>query len=144
MTFDRVNSLGYRVNLLAKRFQRALERRLSVHGVAPGSFKILTILWEEDGLSQTEIARRLEIEQPTVANTVRRMIRDRFVTMDADPEDARRVSVRLTPAARDLLPSLLAEAEAVNHKAATAFDGEDPAAFLQQMERMTRVLDQDD
>lgn len=144
MTFDRYSSLGYRINLLAKRFQRALERRLSVHGVAPGSFKILVILWEEDGLSQTEIARRLEIEQPTVANTVRRMIRDRLVTMDADPEDARRVSVRLTPAARAVLPTLLAEADALNRQAATALEGEDPVVFLSRLERMARVLDQND
>jgi DNA-binding MarR family transcriptional regulator len=141
MEFDRDDSLGYRINRLARSFQRALERRIAPLGVAHGSFKVLMILAEEEGLGQTEIARRLGIEQPTVANTLRRMIRDGLATMHADPDDGRRVSVYLTEKARALLPGLLGQATALNEKAAVSLNGLDRDVFLVALERMERCLD---
>ena len=41
MTFDRTTTLGLLVHRLAKQFNRALERALGRHGVAPGHFKIM-------------------------------------------------------------------------------------------------------
>jgi len=141
MTFDRSTALGYLVHRLAKQFARALERTLGRHGVAPGHFKIMMVLWEEDGLSQSEVARRLEIEQPTVANTVRRMIRAGLVTMDTDPLDGRRVTIRLTQRSRSLYPVLAAEAEELNREAARALAGGELGIFQDCVSRMTDVLE---
>ena len=94
--FSRETSLGYAVNFVGRAFARALERRLALHGVALGQFPLLLTLWEEDGLTQSEIARRLLIEQPTVANTLKRMERDGLIVASADPQNRRLVRIGLT------------------------------------------------
>ena len=87
------------------------------------------------------MARRLEIEQPTVANTVRRMIRAGLVTMDTDPLDGRRVTIRLTPKARGLYPILAEEAAAVNSDALRSLGGGEVGVFQDCVSRMTDVLE---
>jgi DNA-binding MarR family transcriptional regulator len=116
--FDRRDSLGYQVNHLARLFERALFRRLANHDVTPGQFPLLLILWEQENLSQSEIARRLDIEQPTVANTLTRMERAGLVETAPDPSNRRQVRVKLTAKGRALERPLTAEARAVNAAAA--------------------------
>ncbi len=116
--FDRRDSLGYLVNHLARLFARALEQRLAKHGIALGQFPLLLVLWEEESLTQSEIARRLDIEQPTVANTLQRMERDGLIKTAADPSNRRRVLIRLTDRGRELEKALTTEARAVNAAAA--------------------------
>lgn len=134
-------ALGIIAHRLAKQFNRALERALARHGVASGHYKIMTILWEENGLSQSEVARRLEIEQPTVANTVRRMIRAGLVTMEADPRDGRRVMIRLTARSRAVFPALAAEARELNRVAADTLDERELDVFQNCVSRMTSALE---
>ncbi len=114
MAFRRHASLGYVVNRLARLLARALERRLAEFGVPLGQFPVLLILWEEEGLTQTEIARRLDFEQPTIANTLKRMERDGMVTTAPDPASRRRVLVFLTERARSLQAPLTAAAQDIN------------------------------
>jgi DNA-binding MarR family transcriptional regulator len=127
--FDRQESLGYLVNRAARLFARALEKRLADHGVALGPFPVLLLLWEEEGLTQTEIARRLDVEQPTIANTLKRMERDGLVVFAPDPSSKKRVLVRLTDKARTLEKPLTDEASAVNAAASGALTGEDIRQF---------------
>lgn len=118
--FDRHGSPGYLVNHVARLFARALEHRLAKHKLSRGQFPILLVLWEEQGLTQSEIARRLDIEQPTVANTLRRMKRDGLVTTCSDPQNRRLVLIGLTARGRDLKGPAIAEAHAVNAQAIAA------------------------
>ncbi|MGO9392443.1 MarR family winged helix-turn-helix transcriptional regulator [Rhodoblastus sp.] len=116
-SFERQESLGYLVNRLARLFSRALEKRLAAHGVALGPFPILLLLWEQEGLTQTEIARRLDFEQPTISNTLKRMERDGLIEFAPDPTSRKRILVRLTEKAKALRLALTGEAEAVNQAA---------------------------
>ena len=104
--FRREDSLGYVVNHLGRLFARALDRRLALHGVALGQFPVLLILWEQEGITQSAIARRLDLEQPTIANTLKRMERDGLVTFAPDPANRRQVLVGLTGKGRALRAAL--------------------------------------
>lgn len=139
--FDRRESLGYLVNHLGRLFARALERRLAKHGVALGQFPLLLILWEQEGLTQSEIARRLDIEQPTVANTLRRMERDGLVETAADPANRRHVLINLTAKGRALEGPLTAEASAVNDIAASGLSAEELAEVREMIRRLGERLE---
>ncbi len=115
--FERERSLGYLVNLAGRLFAKGLDRRLAAYGVTIGQFPLLLILWEEERLTQSEIARRIDIEQPTVANTLKRMERDGLVTTAPDPAHSRRVLISLTERGRALEPALKDEARQVNARA---------------------------
>ncbi len=133
-------SLGYQINLLGRLFARALERRLAPHGVALGQFPLLLMLWEEQGITQSEIARRLTLEQPTVANTLKRMERDGLVAFAPDPENRRQVLVTLTDKGRALENPLIAEAVAVNSRAAARFNAGEQAQVMAMLEKMLGAL----
>lgn len=76
-------------------------------GVTTGQLPVLLVLFEEDGLTQAELARAVGIEQPTMALTLRRMERDGLVTRTRDTADARRSHVKLTAAAKRKKNSVL-------------------------------------
>jgi DNA-binding MarR family transcriptional regulator len=134
--FNRERSLGYLVNQLARLFRQRLEERLAVHGVPPGQFPLLLILWEEEGLTQSEIARRLSFEQPTVANTLKRMMRDGLVNTAPDPANRKQVLVFLTEKAKRLRDPLTAEARLINAEAAAVLAPEEAA----ELQRIAAIL----
>jgi DNA-binding MarR family transcriptional regulator len=108
------SSPGYLVNHLSRLLARALRERIAPYGVVPGQFAQLLALYESDGVTQAELCARVQIEQPTMANTLARMERDGLITRTPDPVDQRRSLVWLTPHARQLEPDLVAAAQAVN------------------------------
>ncbi len=138
--FNRHESLGFVVNRVARLFARELERRHSRLGVPLGQFPILLTLWEQEGLTQTEIARRLDIEQPTVANTLKRMMRDDMVVAAPDPTNKRRVLIFLTDKARDLKPALTAGAQEVNARAGRSLTPQELEVFFSIMTRIAEDL----
>lgn len=142
--FDREKSIGYLVNLAGRLLGRALDRRLSDYGVSLGQFPLLLVLWEEEGLTQTEIARRLDIEQPTVANTLKRMERDRLVTAAPDPKHSRRVLITLTERGRALEEPLKGEALGVNRRASADLSPEEIARFRATLAKIIAALTQED
>jgi DNA-binding MarR family transcriptional regulator len=115
--FSRRTSLGYQVNLLARLFEQALRRRIAVHGVVPGQFPALLALYEQDGRTQAELCQLVQIEQPTMANTLNRMQRDGLISRSPDPVDGRRSLVELTVRGRELEQALAEAADSVNAEA---------------------------
>ncbi len=140
-SFERQESLGYLVNRLARLFSRALEKRLAGHGVALGPFPILLLLWEQEGLTQTEIARRLDFEQPTISNTLKRMERDGLIEFAPDPTSRKRILVRLTQKAKALRLALTGEAEAVNQAASAKMSHEEIREFKYLLATLTENLE---
>lgn len=141
--YKREESLGYLVNLLGRVLARALERRLVKHGVPLGQFPLLLTLWDEDSLTQSEIARRVGIEQPTVANTLRRMERDGLVMTEPDPAHRRQVLIQLTEKGRKLERPLKLEARAVNQAAAADMAPSELDAFRQAIRLMIDRVEQE-
>lgn len=123
-------SLGYQVNHLARLLAAALRDRIEPFGVLPGQFAQLLALYEQDGLTQSELCARVHIEQPTMANTLARMQRDRLIERVPDPGDRRRSLVMLTPRAWALHADLVAAARAVNTTATRGLDAQQTQMLL--------------
>lgn len=112
--FSPEGSLGYQVNHLARLLAASLRERIEPLGVVPGQFAQLLMLYEQDGLTQSELCARVHVEQPTMANTLARMQRDGLIDRVPDPNDKRRSLVMLTSRARELRADLVAAASEVN------------------------------
>jgi len=140
-SFPRRSSLGYQVNHLARLMAQALRTRIAPLGVVPGQFAQLLALFEKDGQSQKELCERVRIEQPTMANTLRRMERDGLVRRLPDPSDGRRAVVMLTERARGLEDALVGAARSVNASATRDIDDEQLAAFMTTLSRIIRNLE---
>lgn len=130
MTFAKEELAGYLANHMARLFERALQARIKPLGLTTGYFPALLELWREDGLTQRELVRRLDIEQATMANTLTRMERDGLVTRKPHPTDGRAQQVWLTEKARKLEDPAIAAAESVNASALSRLDDAQREAFL--------------
>lgn len=124
-TLPREESLGYQVNHLARLLAAALRERIEPHGVVPGQFAQMLALLERDGVSQNELCRVVQIDQSTMAHTLKRMERDGLISRSPDAADQRRAVIHLTSRARELAPTLVGAAREVNALAATGVSSAD-------------------
>jgi DNA-binding MarR family transcriptional regulator len=108
------NSLGYLTRIAFRAFSRALELRTQPHGVSSGQWRFLRVLWQEDGLTQRELSRRVGMREPTTVIALKSLEKSNFVRREQSTEDRRRVHVFLTPLAKRLEKKLLPAVAEVN------------------------------
>jgi DNA-binding MarR family transcriptional regulator len=102
MEFDFRESLAFALVQAAKAHLRVAGVGLAAYGLQVGQDMFLFQLWAEDGLTQSELVRRLGVEPPTVTKALRRLERIGLITRRRDPGDARALRVYLTPRGRRL------------------------------------------
>ena len=94
--------LGFLVNVVGRLMKRALYLKLADSGVTPTQWTVLMGLWAKDGLSFTELGKRLSFDHPTITGVVDRMEREKLVRRQRHHLDRRVVNVFLTQKGKDL------------------------------------------
>lgn len=140
MAIRRIDSLGYQIGLLGRLYDRRLQEKLKDFGVAPGQFAPLVMLFEQDGLTQAELCRRINVEQPTMANTLQRMERDGLIRRKSDTADKRRSLVHLTPRAREMQAQIMEGARAVSNQTVKSLSASDQDDMFRLVARMVENL----
>lgn len=110
------------------------------HGVHEGQQWVLRCLWQEDGLSPGEIARRLGLSTPTVTRAATRMAAAGLLRREPHPSDRRLVRLRLTDRGRELEKVLDAETRRLTERALAAFSPAEREALVAALERIRRNL----
>ena len=144
MAIRRQDALGYQIGLLSRLFDRALEQHLSDYHVLPGQFPALVMLYEQDGLTQADLCKRIQVEQPTMANTLNRMERDGLIRREPDPDDKRRARVHLTDKAKEFRQDLMDKAREVPGQALAGLNSSDQDALFKHLARMIDNLKDED
>jgi len=111
---DPKNSIGYLTRLAFRSFSRALEKRTLPEGVSSGQWRFLRVLWNEEGLTQRELSRRVRMKEPTTVTALKSLQRSGFVDRRPSKEDRRKVHVHLTAKGRNLKKKLLPHVAEVN------------------------------
>lgn len=117
--------IAHLVRHASRGLRRALELRLSGHGIPFGHWTFLRILWREDELSQRELSLRAGVMAPTTHTAIHRMEQQGLVALRVPGGQGKRARVYLTPRGRMLEAELVPLAEEAN---AVALDGLDPEA----------------
>ena len=76
---------------------------MMVSGLTPTRFAALCMLYERGGLSQNELGRLTAMDIATIKGVVDRLSDRGLVLVGADPKDARRNLIELSPGGRKLL-----------------------------------------
>ena len=103
--------------LLAKAYQKAhgnFKQHLLPYGITPVQHLILEALWVEEGLTASEIGKRLVLDNATLSGILDRMSEKGWVLKATDDTDKRFIRIYLTDKAKKLKPSILAEREKSN------------------------------
>ncbi|MQA86770.1 MAG: MarR family transcriptional regulator [Streptosporangiales bacterium] len=118
----------------------AAEAAYRRHGVREGQQFILMCLWEEDGLTPGEIARRLGLATPTVTKATKRMEPAGLVVRKPHPSDARLVLIYLTDRGRNLEKVLDEEMRRLSGRALRTLSEEEQAQFIRFLHELRRNL----
>jgi DNA-binding MarR family transcriptional regulator len=106
--------LAHLVKDATRALLRALQMRLTAHGVSLGHWTFLRILWEKDGLTQRELSDQAGVMEPTTFSALNAMEKLGYVVRRQVPENRKKVFVHLTPKSRLLKEKLVPLAEEVN------------------------------
>ncbi|MCG7359701.1 MarR family transcriptional regulator [Roseomonas sp. ACRSG] len=136
LPFDQ--SVGFLVRDLNRAIQRHLQARLQEYDVALGAWYFLRVLWEEDGLTQRDLARRVGMMEPTAVAALRGMETQGWIRRVRSETDKRKVFLFLTQAGHELREQLVPEAHAVN-LAAVGNMTEDEARMFRALLRRARA-----
>ncbi|MDA8161318.1 MAG: MarR family transcriptional regulator [Desulfobacteraceae bacterium] len=116
------NCLGFIANRFVKEFQRSFDAKLSRYGLTCAQFCVLVKLFEEDGLTQTKLAERLYIENPTLVRTLDRLESSDLIERRRDEGDRRTYHIYLLPKARELKGVIEKAGTEMNKKVIEGFD----------------------
>jgi DNA-binding MarR family transcriptional regulator len=109
--------LAHLVKDATRALVRALQVRLAQHGVPFGHWTFLRILWEHDGLTQSELSTEAGVMEPTTFTALKAMEKRGYIRRKQAPGNRKNVYVFLTPRGRALKAKLVPIAEDVNRLA---------------------------
>jgi len=112
------------------------------HGVHEGQQWVLRTLWNEDGLSPGEVARRLGLATPTVTRATIRMEAAGLLRREPHPGDRRMVRLMLTARGAALEKDIDAEISQLTQRALGTFSQAERDALVRALERVRRNLTQ--
>ena len=95
--------------LLAKAYQKAhgdFKKRLQSYGLTPIQHLILEVLWGKDGLSASDIGKKLVLDGATLSGVLDRLAGGGWISKESDAEDKRVLRNFLTPRSKELKPKL--------------------------------------
>lgn len=99
--------VGHALAVLARAHRRRMERSLAELGLHVGQERIVFEIGREPGITQSRLAERMGVGQPTVAKALSRMESGGFVRQERDAEDGRAVRLFLTAGAEKLVDDVV-------------------------------------
>jgi DNA-binding MarR family transcriptional regulator len=115
------DTLGMRLRGAYLRFHRMANAHFEPLGVTADQFVVLTLLAEEDGLTQREIVDRAHSDPNTIGEMLTRLEGKKLVRRERHPKDGRARIVLLTPKGRALQKQLWESWEGPLQKIDSAF-----------------------
>lgn len=107
------NQLCYALYAAAHRMTKSYRPMLERLGVTYPQYLVLLVLWETDGVTVSEIGRRLRLDSGTLTPVLKRLEAAGFVLRNRRQSDEREVEIALTPGGRALRAEATAVREAV-------------------------------
>ncbi|MGD9136741.1 MAG: MarR family transcriptional regulator [Desulfobacterales bacterium] len=127
--------------LLAKAYQKAhgnFKKRLHTYGLTPIQHLILEALWRKDGISASDIGKKLVLDGATLSGVLDRMAAGGWVLKDSDAEDKRVLRIFLTAKSKSLRSKLSQARNQTNEELLKPFTLEEKVLlkrFLRDMQR---------
>ena len=110
-------SVGYLARYAHRAFAKALTGELAPHDILGGQWSALRVLWEQEGLSQVDLAERMRVEKASLTSVLDAMERRKLIVRSRNSEDRRKVNINLTAYGRGLKARLLPYGVSINRKA---------------------------
>lgn len=128
------------LNEICKSLHHRVHHRLEELGLYRGQQFMLFALWQEEGLTHSELAEHMRVSPATVSNGVKRMERAGFVERRPDPTDERVSRVYLTEAGRGVRGAVERAWQELEARAFSGFDEGELSSLRQLLHRVLENL----
>lgn len=135
---DRRDKIGFLLGQVCKLHHGRVRAHFHSLGLYRGQPPLLSALWEQDGLTHTQLAELLHVHPATVSKMVQRMARAGFVASRPDAEDQRVSRVYLEEAGRAVEAEARRMGDRLEEETLAGFS-EEERLLLQ--EYLTRIRD---
>lgn len=114
---------------------RTMQQRLAREGIPIGVWFLLRALWEEEGLTQRELAERVGINGATTVTALNSMERSGLIVRVNNRKDRRKINIFLTEHGRALEKQLWRHIPEVNSNALKGFEPEEARTLMRLLMR---------
>lgn len=139
-TFDRQESFGWLVNVVANNAGKSFDNELKKHGLSIALWPTLMCLWEEEGITQRDIALKSKVESSTTTRTLDKLVKLELVERHEDPNSRRSFRIYLTDKGRALKDVLLPVPVAVNAAVLSSLDEDEQKMLIKLLQKMVKAI----
>jgi DNA-binding MarR family transcriptional regulator len=135
-------SPAFWINRVSRSLLRRGDGRLRPLGFAMSYLPVMRALaLAGRPLSQTELAEAVGVEQPTMAETIARLVRDGMVQRDPNPDDKRSTVISLTRLSRARFPKARAVLIEGEREAMAGLSDDEKALLRDLLKRVLKNLE---
>ncbi|MEZ9184480.1 MarR family winged helix-turn-helix transcriptional regulator [Vibrio splendidus] len=138
--FDRPNSFGWLVNVVANKATKDFDTELKKHGLTIALWPTMMCLWEEEGLTQRDIAAKSKVENSTTTRTLDKLEKLELVERRADPNSRRSFRIYLTDKGKALEEQLVPIPVRLNKALMNELDAEEQQQMLKLLQKVVAAI----
>ncbi|MEW6575003.1 MAG: MarR family transcriptional regulator [Pseudomonadota bacterium] len=135
------DELVFLVEEVPRKLRRLFDASTARFGLTRTQWRALAYIFRTPGLTQTELAKCLELERASVGHVIDQLERAEYVERRAVEGNRRVWTLHLLPKAVSILPSLREEADAIYERLLAGFSIEEIATVRLLLSTMTANLD---
>jgi len=142
---DTAETFGQLLHGTARAWRQKLDERLRPMGLSQAKWRTLMHLsLAGDALTQTEIAARLGVEEPTVVTLLHRLEREDWITRSNSPRDRRCKLVLLGRRAQRVIAQINSSAATLRHELLAGVPNSDLQTCMKVLARIRERAEKDD
>jgi DNA-binding MarR family transcriptional regulator len=125
--------VGYWMTKLCKGMQTLREQELRAIGLHRGQASILWQLRREEGVTQVDLAGRLDLTRASITSTLSRMEERGWIRRATDPQDRRVLRVHFTEAGKRLAEELASILRRIEDRLTSGLDEDQVTELLETL-----------
>ncbi|MBY7731970.1 MarR family transcriptional regulator [Vibrio splendidus] len=138
--FDRQKSFGWMINVIANKATKDFDLELKKHGLSIALWPTLMCLWEEEGVTQRDIAAKSKVENSTTTRTLDKLEKLELVERRADPHSRRSFRIYLTEKGKALEEVLIPIPVRLNEELMSALDAQEQQQMIGLLKKMVAAV----
>ncbi|ODS05308.1 putative HTH-type transcriptional regulator YkoM [Vibrio scophthalmi] len=128
------------INVVAGKAEKMFDAELKKHGLSVALWPTMMCLWEEEGVTQRDIAAKSKVENSTTTRTLDKLENLGLVERRADPHSRRSYRIYLTEQGRSLKEQLLPIPVAVNQTMLSSLNNKEQQQMIALLQKMVAAV----
>lgn len=104
---NKIRPLLKLTNSIYRCTQAHIDKKLEKFNLTTGTYPYLLVLNRNEGISQNEISRELNVDKAMSARTVKKLIELGYIRKEENEEDIRAYKLYITDKAKSIIPEIL-------------------------------------